>query len=107
MLPGTQFETNQKTWVAGVCAGKVPITSHTMEALDRRKTLLKKQLHNERARLDKDLTRIDEDLDYAAIGLETRMLHSSRVISDLATQLLELNETRDFVASYLENVPAS
>lgn len=105
MRPGTQWEHNQKKWVEGICAGKVPITSHTLEALARRKTLLTRQLTQQRERLALDVSRIDTDLDYAAIGLDMRMIDSSRVISDLAKQLLELNEATGFVESYLENTP--
>lgn len=105
MLHGEQFEANQKKLVEGICDGKVPITAHTTEALARRKTLLSRQLTRERERLAQDVARIDDDLDYAAIGLDIRMIDSAHKISDLAKQMLEVNEAQEFVSNYLDRYP--
>jgi hypothetical protein len=105
MIAGTQYEHNQQKWVRGICEGKVPITTHTLEALQRRRTRLLKLLKNERDKLELRAVDVTDHLDFAAMGLRTRLLESGGRIEELAGALLELNSAEGFVVSYLEATP--
>jgi hypothetical protein len=105
MRAGTQFEANQAKWVNGICEGRVPITEHTREALQRRRTRLTKQLEQKGEYLTELGGRVGTDLDHGAFGLHTTLMNASRNIEELSKALLELNEAEGFVASYLEVSP--
>jgi hypothetical protein len=48
---------------------------------------------------------VTDHLDFAAMGLRTRLLESGGRIEELAGALLELNSAEGFVVSYLEATP--
>lgn len=105
MIAGTEFEKNQQKWVDGVCAGKVPITEHTLDALRRRRTHLTKLLANERERLEKRAVDVTDFLDHAAMGLSTQLVTIGNRVAELAGALLAVNAAEEFVASFLDSIP--
>lgn len=99
------FAANQQKWVMSIFSVEVEISTNTLEALNRRKVYLTRQLKKMQTGIETYFERVDEHPN-AWVSFANKIKSVADRAPELAQCLEETSEAIDFVKSFLENYPA-
>lgn len=100
-----RFERNQTRWVKLIVEGKAPYSSHTLEALQRRKSFLKAWVADQSKAVQRQVEKLLTDPEWATVAGKT-LKDSGVLVEGLVNALRDVDKATELVTAYLAEYPA-